>query len=209
MGWEYHELANSAAGEWRTARSFDDLLELGRRFVRGELEEFPGWGSSTLDEESDALEDALLGAHAMGVLTVASQPGRPFGPGFDGEIWGGRAFVCGFAAPKTLASLRERAVALGMWCLVNEGDAESEGAVEIVAGLRGGVPYLVLSPEARAAELEIFRDALDDSAFTSLQTCGYLAVVDPAWGRRERLDHLFGTRSAVSSLPSNGARRPT
>lgn len=198
-------------GNWRAARSFEDVLELGRRYVRGEIDNFPGWGSDTLDEESDDIEALLLAANGLGMLTVASQPGRPFSPGHDDWNWAGRAFVGGWMPEASVAAVAHWAQATGLLALVETAKGNARLSFPSTpVGLRDGVPYLVLAPGAREQELEIFKDALDEAAFSEVQRCALLWVIDPVWGRRQRLPAAFEAAyqaaDDVSSDASNTGR---
>ena len=75
---------------WTEAESFEELLALTARFLAGDPIGFPGWAVDETDEESDELLTVLMAANRAGLLSVASQPGAPFGPGHDGWSWGGR-----------------------------------------------------------------------------------------------------------------------
>jgi hypothetical protein len=176
---------------WRRAESFEALCELGARFVEGALEHFPGWGAPELDAESDALVPQLARANRGGLLTTASQPGRPFAPGHDGRAWGQRAFVCGFVRPATHARLVEAAAHAGLWCLGNgsggSGATDSAHAESIPVGLADGVPYLFAGHEAHEDELELFADAVGADALRSLAAARFVWLVDPVWGRRAAL----------------------
>ncbi len=144
-----------------------------------------------MDDESDALEGTLLAAGAAGMLTVASQPGGPFAPGHDGRHWGGRAFLGGLLEPARVEALRARAQGSGLWLFVET--PEPGPSFSVPVGLRDGTPYLILESGARAAELEIFEAALGRRAYAELARCALVWVIDPVWGRRDRLPRLFLT----------------
>ena len=61
------------------------------------------------------LDRRLRGALGAGLMTVASQPGGPFGPGHDGLTWGGRAFVGGFAL-EDAGVKKDGKFELDYWC---------------------------------------------------------------------------------------------
>lgn len=189
---------------WRAAGSLDDLLGLTADFLEGRRGFFPGWGGASTDEESDSLLPALRGALDHGLMTVASQPGAPFGPGHDGLTWGGRAFVGGFAlddaGPRRLA---DAALGAGLRVLAEEPAAVADWA-PFVAGLRDGVPYLVLGPGARSQELEIFEEHLSPALSAELASRPLLWIVDPAWGRRDRLSGVLAGPGRVSFRDANG-----
>lgn len=187
----------AAPADWADAATFRELLELARRFLSGELPRFPGWGAAELDDESDDLRPALLRAAAAGLLPVASQPGEPFAPGHDGHDWGRRAFVGGFVAPEALQGFRDAARAHGL-DLLAAAPGEPAPPRWVPAGLRDGVPFLVLGPEARAQELEIFEEAAGPAARRALEPCPFLWLLDPLWGRRDALP------AALEALPGPG-----
>lgn len=168
---------------WAHAQSFAELCRLGARFVLGEIQSFPGWGAPDLDEESDALVPALARANRGGLLTTASQPGRPFGPGHDGRAWAQRAFVAGFAEDATAGKLAAAAARAGLWCAAHPGS----DALAAPVGLADGVPYLFAGHDARAAELALFEGEVGSGALAALATACFVWLVDPVWGRRDAL----------------------
>lgn len=184
-------MPSTTTSPWQDARTFDDLLGLARAFFAGTVRSFPGWGSGDLDDESDDLEGALLAANGAGILTVASQPGRPFAPAHDDRDWTGRAFVGGFLREDTLDRLTSIAAAEGLLVLVERpgGPPREDEAptFSVPAGLRDGLPYLVLSSGGRAAELEIFLEEAGVDAHQTLTGLPFAWVIDPVWGRRDAL----------------------
>ena len=204
-----HDSGSRAAANltWERATDFCELLLLARRFLSGEISSFPGWRSAELDEETDALLEVLSSLNRVGFLSVASQPGSPFGPGHDGRVWGGRAFVGGFAPTDLARRLEEHSAASGLVALASgsgEDRIDSSGDCSFPAGLRDGIPYLVLGNTAREAEIEIFRAEASPAAAEVLAGLTFLWIVDPVWGRRERLpralsDVSFGTNAEGSS----------
>ena len=184
-----------------------ELLALTRAFILGELTVFPGWGSAETDEESDEFEEALLDANTCGVLSVASQPGAPFGPGFDGRVVGGRAFVGGFCEEVVARCLVKAAEVSGILAAVERPGTASRWS-PIPAALQGGEPYLILGPGARAAELEIFEGAIGTSALADLREASFLWLVDPVWGRRSRLPDVLRRASGLCLAGSADGANP-
>lgn len=187
MGRDLEDDSSALAADWAKAQSFADLLGLTARFLAGEPIGFPGWAVSETDEESDSFTPTLLAANAAGLLSVASQPGAPFGPGHDGWTWGGRAFIGGFARADDAAVIQLRGAKAGLW-VRDLSIGEGHG---ITAGLRDGTPYLILGHDAPGQELEIFQDEIGPAALVELKQTHFLWVVDPVWGRRERLRAAF------------------
>lgn len=183
-----------APTDWGAAGTLEELLGLTRRFLTGTLDRFPGWGAGDLDDETDDLREGLLRAVGAGVLPVASQPGEPFAPGHDGLDWGRRAFVGGFLAPARAAAIVAAVTPLGLEVLL-QGPGQPRSTRSVPVGLRDGLPFLVLGPDAREQELEIFAEGAGPRAEAALARCAYLWLFDPVWGRREALP------AALVSLP--------
>lgn len=180
-------LPAESRGPWAGTSSFGELLALTARFLGGEPIGFPGWATAESDEESDDMQPTLLAANRAGLLSVASQPGEPFGPGHDGLTWGGRAFIGGFAQAGQAANIQAQAERAGLWAK----DGDKEGPFDIPAGLRDGIPYLLLGSDAKSHELELFRDRVGPEALAAVEAATFLWVIDPVWGRRERLCAAF------------------
>jgi hypothetical protein len=167
---------------WRAARGFDDLCELGARFVAGELGLFPGWLASTTDVETDALAPALVRLNRAGLLTLASQPGL-IGHAHDGAALAQRAFVTGMLrpdlAPRVLAHGSEAQIALHV-----RGGARAE---PVAVATRGGVAYVFTGHNAFEEELVCFEDWLAPEALSALEHALYLTAYDPLFGRNDYL----------------------
>ena len=180
---------------WLSARTFAELCELGARFVEGEIASFPGWGSTATDEETDVVAAELAAINRGGLLTVASQRGASDRRGSDGRIERRRAFVTGFVAPTradALAGLEPAGLHVSAY-----GALETAG-VEIPVGERAGEAFLVAGGAAGPAELELFRDRVQRSALEALGRARYVWVVDPEWGRDDR---LWSTLADVLATP--------
>ncbi len=194
-------MPSTTRNPWHNAQTFDDLLGLARAFVEGTVRSFPGWGSGDLDDESDDLEDALLAANSAGILTVASHPGRPFAAAHDGRDWTGRAFVGGFVLDDTLERLTSVATAEGLLVLIErpgeQPREDGDPTFSVPAGLRDGLPYLVLSSGGRAAELEIFLEEAGADAHQALTGLPFAWALDPVWGRRDALPRALSRLSDV------------
>jgi hypothetical protein len=176
--------SGSAREHWRRARTFDDLCRLGARFVEGELAYFPGWGSPTLDEESDAIAAHLARFQRAGFLTVASQPGAVRG-GTAGVLEIQRAFVCGFADARAARSLAASRAASGISiALFDRGDGPGE---RTPVTLVGGAARVFAGHAAFAEELECFAEHLSDDALRALRSSTYVSAIDLEWGRNSEL----------------------
>ncbi|MFT7678281.1 MAG: hypothetical protein ACI8QC_002267 [Planctomycetota bacterium] len=171
---------------WRAARTFQELCELGARFLEDEPLGFPGWLPGELDDESDELAPLLARAQRAGFLTLASQPGSAPEPGADGRLERRRAFVFGFASG-TLAKQLLQACADASLLSADFGAQESGGEAWPVAE-RAQQAFLLVGDGQGPAELEIFADALGPGpALDALRQTRYLVLADPEWGPSTRL----------------------
>ncbi len=190
----------AAQAAWRATQSFEELCGLGARFVRGESAYFPGWGSPTLDVESDEIAHALARSNELGLLTLCSQPGRVD----TARDLRQRAFVCGFVAPRTLARLErlERDPELGcfvQWSARLEPDPHPAHVARVPplvpVTIEGGATRVEIGAPAFEAELECFRGQIGARALDELARCAYLGAWDTQFGARE---HLW--RALVAAL---------
>ncbi|MEZ6019156.1 MAG: hypothetical protein R3F17_03385 [Planctomycetota bacterium] len=170
---------------WSTARTFEDLCHCAAAFLRGELAEFPGWMADETDVETDRLLPALEAACALGFLPLASQPGGCPETSHDGLPWRQRAFLIGFAGPALTERLRGEAALAGLW--FRDFAATESGGEELCVAEQGPRRYLWVGQASGPVELEIFQDEIPPAAFAELTAGRYLVLVDPDWGRDDRL----------------------
>ena len=181
---------NKARDAWRAATRYEELCSLAAAFLTGGIDHFPGWGAGDTDEETDEVEGLLTSCCLGGFLTVASQRGQPERPGADGRPERRRAFVTGFMDPGAAAALsgvREAGLRLVH-------DLEED----LPLGLRGEDVFLALGPGAREAELELFAHDLGPQGLSALQGARWACVLDPTWGRDDR---LWPTLAAALGTP--------
>ncbi len=160
---------------WQRAQGFDELCELGARFVEGRERCFPGWGAPRLDAESLPLVPALARLNRAGFLTLASQPGTLHG--VDGCEQ--RAFASGFcssAAARKLRGLQARCYRRG-----------TRSRAGVAVSRRGGRARVYAGHNAFESELELFAGAVGARALAELERGVYWSIWDPVWGREEWL----------------------
>lgn len=160
---------------WKRARDFDELCELGARFVEGRERCFPGWGAPRLDAESGPLVPVLAALNRAGFLTLASQPGTP--AGVDGCEQ--RAFASGFCRAADAPALR-RLGARGF----RRGDPSRAG---VAVSRKRGRARVLAGHNAFEEELALFRGVLGAQALAELERGAYWSIWDPVWGREEWL----------------------
>jgi hypothetical protein len=183
-----HELEadrGMARERWRRARTLDDLCRLGAEFVDGRIDFFPGWGSPTLDEESDAIAAHLARFQRAGFLTVASQPGGARAATADSASVLQRAFVCGFASERAARALASSCAspALSIALFDHAGGSGERAPVTLV----GGVARVFAGYAAFAEELECFAGRVSDDALRALRSSTYVSAIDLEWGRNSEL----------------------
>lgn len=166
---------------WRAARSFDELCELGARFVAGDLASFPGWGHACLDLESEDLAPLLAALNRSGLLTLCSQPGlrEPV------RALEQRAFVSGFASDRAVRAVSAYAFAAGIRACVQRPGEPPRGEVALTSV--AGVPRVVTGHDPFPAELACFEDLIRPELLAELAHRPFLTLWDERWGRNDAL----------------------
>lgn len=172
------------ASPWRTARSIPDLGRLMALWLEGELPHWPGYGAEFGHEEAGVghLVGPLAAVNRNGFLTTQSQPAAD-GRGADGAHWRQRAFVS--ATVRARSPLLARLPAL-----------EHEGLVVVVGRPprpvaltdRDGTPTLEIGPWRPGRDHLAHEWAgTGRRALRELRRGTAVHVVDPVWGRDDRL----------------------
>ncbi|MFF6888699.1 DUF6919 domain-containing protein [Streptomyces sp. NPDC012421] len=171
---------------WRTARSIPDLGRFMALWLEGRIPQWPGYGAEFGHEEHDddvrRLVCPLAVVNRAGLVTTQSQPAGD-GPGADGARWRQRAFVSGV--------VRARSTLLARLPVL-----EREGLVVVVGRPprpvvltdRDGRPTLVLDTR-RPGRDQLAREwaGTGRRALRELRRGTAVHVVDPVWGRNDRL----------------------
>ena len=172
------ERAEDGGAAWGRAEDFATLCELGARFVEGRVGSFPGWGADSTDEESDGVQDVLVGLNRAGFLTLASGRGDPDREGADGRVERRRAFVLGFAG----AEMVERLRCLGGALWIRDFGPREVGGEAVPVGTRGEDVFMEVGTGAGGVELAIFEGAVGDGALRELEEKRYVILVGMEWG---------------------------
>jgi len=165
--------------EWRRARDFGCLCDLGARFLVGDVGYFPGWAVAETDEESDGIQQVLVDLNRAGFLTLASGRGDPDRAGEDGRTERRRAFVLGFASDPMLIRLRD----LGDEVWIRDFGAREQGGEPLPVGLRANEVFLQVGEGAGELELEIFAADVGEQALRDLEQRRYVILVGLDWGQ--------------------------
>jgi hypothetical protein len=180
-------MLNLAARRWRDARTLADLGHLMALWTEGQIRTWPGHPGKP-DPETADLVPILAACNRTGYLTTQSQPGV-IGPGFDGLIWEQRAVVEGFIADEPLlARLRSAAEAAGLTVIVHGRD-RSVGPKKGVTGTRRDGRDYTAGFGMRLARRHLGSQwpGISRDAFREITAAWQVTVVDPVWGRNDRL----------------------
>ena len=172
---------------WKNAQSVAELGNLMADWLEGRIPTRPGYCDTRPDEETNHLLPVLTVVCRAGFVTTNSQPGHPLVRGYDGRMWRQRAFVEGWIADAALLNRIRGALKRAGMTVVAHGP-----------GSRGGdcIPLVEADGEIQAAEGDYpghrrmsntdWRD-IGRHATNELRRSTYLTLIDPVWGRDDRL----------------------
>jgi hypothetical protein len=192
-----------ARRQWCEAEMFERLCALTAGFIAGEVPFFPTWTAPTVDKETSPLRDYLVAFNRAGFLTLVSQPGEPFRPGFDGHCWGQRAFVCGLAQEPVAARIERLTLRTDLQITVYRPGAAGGYRTPVVA--RGSRACMWVG-DAFFSELAHFEDCCNRRAMKTLRAACCVSVVDLCWGRREHLWSILAEALCPPWTPEHEAR---
>lgn len=173
---------------WRRASSVADLRELTVDWLEGRVRQTPDHAGPP-EAETAEIRDALVALNRGGLLTTGSQPARPITVR-DGFLWSGqRAWVDAVGRTELVSPLVRRLHDAGLMAMFNPAATGESRQWD----LRWPVTYFegtactrvyadpVMTPFAAR------RAWLSRAARADLAGCVSLCVVDPHWGRADRL----------------------
>lgn len=176
-----------SADVWRRAVSVAGLGVLMADWLDGTGPACPGYLGEAPDGETDTLLPVLSMACRAGYVTTQSQPGHPAVTGWGGHVFEQRAAVEGWVSDRALlGSLRRAGHRAGMTI------------VSVRPGFQGGagIPATRMDGEdcawfGRTAghrrQIAYAWPGLGGAVVRELRTAVFLTMVDPEWGRRDRL----------------------
>ncbi len=171
---------------WAKARTVPDLAGLTADWLEGRLPGGHPGGYDRPDEETTDLVPDLARLNRAGWATDCSQPGE------SGPRWDQRAAVDGWVADDRLCD--EIAHVADGWGLivVRQSDEECIGPDTGVPVTRaGGRAETWFGRRLAGRDLRHSLPGLHRRAYRALDGATYLTVVDPAWGRADRLWHVL------------------
>lgn len=176
---------------WQSAATLSDLGELTALWLEGRIasqpDYSPGYGP---DPETEELIPVLAAANRCGFVTTSSQPGED-GPGYDGAHWRQRAAVEGFADDPTLQRLWAWMATVApdvkvMWSKPRRRKFDYSACVTVSE--REGRHVTGFGTVLSASQIEFaYGDDCSPAAVTALQDAWQVTIVDPEWGRNDRL----------------------
>ena len=176
------------------ARTLADLGELTAQWLEGAIASQPAYTPGCgPDPETTPLIPVLACCNRAGYVTNGSQPGET-GTGYDGARWEQRAAVEGFASPAVAERIWEAAGPAGLTVIAHAPATLPRWRIRYDQA----VP--VTTREARPCTwfgAQLSRHHLRDGwtgygichpdAVTALCTAWQVTVIDPGWGRNDRL----------------------
>lgn len=175
---------------WRSATTVTDLGQLTARWLEGDLKTMAGCVPNTgPDDETATLIPTLAAANRAGFLTDCSQPGLD-GTGHDGARWQQRAAVTGFIAdPDLLDGIRYAAANAGLIVIIHRpGDPVGEAAPGYaVVTLRDGRPYTAFGERIQPGTINATWPGTSATARRAVAAAAQVTLVDPHYGRDDRL----------------------
>ncbi|GIF75639.1 DUF6919 domain-containing protein [Asanoa siamensis] len=169
---------------WLTASSMADLGELTARWVIGELEDTPIHGGPP-DDETRPLIPLLAAVNRSGFVTDFSQPGN--------AAWEQRATICGYCDDATCDVLAAAFAPTDVILLHERGDS----GIRVPVTLDQGKPFTWVGG---APALDVWVSETTDAAVRALEASWYVTIVDPVWGRDDRLWPLLATALGLASV---------
>lgn len=179
--------------QWQTARTLEDLGALGARWLEGDLDCQPGYDWGGPDEETLPLVPLLALLNRSGFYTTCSQPGFS-GDDDDGVPWEQRAYCEGFASAELTG--RIQAAARRERLCVSACDPAKlprwrvRYSTEIPVTRRAGVTVTSCGhqiPRRYIASPHLGWGICHPDAVAALAAAWQVIIVDPAWGRTDRL----------------------
>lgn len=195
-------MSRTDRARWRAARSIADLAELTALWLEGRIASHPGvMPNCGPDEETSDLVPVLALANRNGYLTDNSQPGTS-GTGFDGRWWEQRAAVTGWVR------CDQAGIDLVNQILV---PAQAAGLIVCADSHHGlpvtcvdGHPYTTFGGPLSKRDLRTIWPAhlIHRDLFRQLQGAIQLTVIDPAYGRNDRLWNVLAKALYTPPAPA-------
>lgn len=186
------DMSGNDRAEWGSARTLGDLGELTARWLEGGIGLQPGYCGPS-DIEDPALVPVLARLNRAGFVTTGSQPAFD-GPGYEGAHWQQRAAVEGFAAAGVALPLCVAAREAGLTVIVHDPAGLPRWRYgygkSVTVTRRAGEHHTgfgVQLPRRHIRDAHIGYGICHPGAVDALCGAWQVTVIDPEWGRNDRL----------------------
>jgi hypothetical protein len=174
-----------AQQEWLKAQSFNDLCELGAKFITRQLPYFPGYDGNFPDKETSEISDDLAKLNRKGFLTIQSQPA--YLEEFDGQ----RACVEGFALEELALDFAKKTLYSDIHIQIfplKDILPNGEYGYQIPVTVEEGQPFTWMGRCDKNVlwQFEIFSPIIVD-IIEENPSVWYVSAIDLVWGRKDRL----------------------
>ncbi|MBI0296284.1 hypothetical protein JBE04_17895 [Streptomyces sp. PRKS01-29] len=173
---------------WKKAASVADLGQLTADWLEGRIPTIPGCvGEEGPDEETQHLVPVLAAVNRAGYVTTCSQPGHPPVRGYDGRMWQQRAAVEGWVADhRLLDRLRVGAKRAGIEVIAHRPGGRWHDGIPVTEADREPYTWFARTERYRRQIAYEWR-GVGGRAVREVRRSTYLTLVDPVWGRDDRL----------------------
>jgi hypothetical protein len=190
-------LPSSELAPWRSARTVADLGELMADWLEGRIPASPGYCDTRPEDETRHLIPTLAACNRSGYITTNSQPGEQPVRGVDGRMWRQRAVVDGWIAnPALLHRIRTTAATAGITVITNRPGRRPHPGMIVTEADGEAITDYGWSPGHRRL-IAYQWPGIPGAARRELRTATHLTLVDPAWGRDDRLWPLLADTVAA------------
>lgn len=171
---------------WAETRTLADVGELTALWLEGQIPSQPGYAPGCgPDPETADLIPVLAACNRAGFITSTSQPGME-----ESDGWVQRAAVQGFASPAVTDRLRLARDGTGLLIYVQEASRRMSWKRASPVSLANGQPFTRFGTQLSR---RFIRDDWEgygicgSKAVAALCAAWQVTLVDPEWGRNDRL----------------------
>lgn len=172
---------------WKKATSVADLGNLMADWLEGRISTRPAYCDTQPDEETDHLISILAACNRAGFVTTCSQPGEPETRGWDGRMYRQRAAVEGWVADRRLLDrLRVSAKRAGIDVIAHQPGVRWHDGIPVTDADREPYTWFART-DGHRNQIAYEWPGVGGRAVRELRKSTYLTLIDPAWGRDDRL----------------------
>jgi hypothetical protein len=181
---------------WLDARTLQHLADLTARWLEGDIPVEPGYCGRPAGETTE-LVPTLAALNRAGFLTWSSQPAFA-GTGYDGAWWEQRAAVQGFAGDEITAEIVNRTWDADLVAIVQRvRNPRTEGTDDHIVPVSRRLTETTCSFGAHLSAVDLFGTdvygLVHPNAVFDVAHAWQVTVLDPAWGRNNRLWPMLDT----------------